>query len=182
MDPAAETCILVGYSETMKAYWIYLPHSGMVVVRRDVRFEEEKAFTRSRECEESLTHVTQQQQQQVIQVQSPSTGESGGTGGGSVVSVVTGSPVVSSQTSSQCSPQVSTQSSSQLSPLMDSSHGTLADTLVGSPGSRGPGAGSPSGVVQEVVTGSRRPRWLTSTLRDADSGVPEGLCSGEYTS
>ena len=40
------------------------------------------------------------------------------------------------------------------------------------PGSGGPGAGSPTGVVQEVVLGSRRPRWLTSTLRDADSGVP----------
>ena len=27
-------------------------------------------------------------------------------------------------------------------------------------------------MVQEVVTGSRRPKWLTSTLRDADGGVP----------
>lgn len=85
---------------------------------------------------------------------------------------MTGSPVVSTQTGSQCSPQVSTQSSSQLSPLMDSSHGTSSDTIAGSPGSGVPGAGSLIGVVKQVVSGSRRPRWLTSTLRDADSGVP----------
>ena len=85
---------------------------------------------------------------------------------------MTGSPVVSSQIGSQGSPQVSSQSSSQLSPLMDSSHGTSADTVAGSSGSGGPVADSPTGVVQEVVTGSRRPKWLTSTLRDADSGVP----------
>ena len=80
------------------------------------------------------------------------------------MSIVTGSPVVSSQTGSQCRSQVSTQSNSQLNPLMDSSHGTSADTIAGSPGSGGPGAGSPSGVVQEVVSGSRRPKWLTTTL------------------
>ena len=97
LDPTAETGLLVGYSKTVKAYQIYLPHSSTVVVRRDVRFEEEKAFTRSREYEELLTPEAQQQQQQVVQVQVPSTGESGGTGGGSAGSVVTGSPVVSSQ-------------------------------------------------------------------------------------
>ena len=103
LDPTTETSILVGYSETVKAYRIYLPHSGIVVVRRDVRFEEEKAFNCSREYEELLTPQAQQQQQ-VVQVQSPSTEESGGTGGGSGGSVVTGSLVVSTQTGSQCSP------------------------------------------------------------------------------
>ena len=49
LDPTAEKGIFVGYSETSKAYWIYIPTLRNVVVRRDVRFEEERAFRRSRE-------------------------------------------------------------------------------------------------------------------------------------
>ena len=38
LDPTTKTGILVGYSETVKVYLIYLPHQGTICVRRDVRF------------------------------------------------------------------------------------------------------------------------------------------------
>ena len=37
----------MGYSENAKAYRVYIPESRKVVVRRDVKFLEEKAFTKS---------------------------------------------------------------------------------------------------------------------------------------
>ena len=40
---------LVGYDETSKAFCIYLPSLRKVVVRREVKFEEEWAFRKSRE-------------------------------------------------------------------------------------------------------------------------------------
>ena len=39
----------MGYSENAKAYRIYIPESKKIVVRRDVKFMEEKAFRKSRE-------------------------------------------------------------------------------------------------------------------------------------
>ena len=49
LDATAEKGIFVGYREASKAYRIYVPALRIVVVRRDVRFEEDKAFRRSRE-------------------------------------------------------------------------------------------------------------------------------------
>ena len=51
LEPTAEKDIFVGYDETAKAFRIYLPSQRKVVVRRDVKFEEERAFRRSRELE-----------------------------------------------------------------------------------------------------------------------------------
>eukprot|EP00253_Pinus_taeda_P032184 PITA_32184 len=48
LDQTAEKGYLVGYSENAKAYRIYLPGSRKVVVRRDVKFMEDRAFKRSR--------------------------------------------------------------------------------------------------------------------------------------
>jgi hypothetical protein len=53
LDPTAEKGILVGYSEVSKAYWIYIPTLRRIVVRRDVRFEEDRAFMRSLELRDS---------------------------------------------------------------------------------------------------------------------------------
>ena len=39
----------MGYSENAKAYKVYLPGSRKVVVRRDVKFMEDRAFRKSRE-------------------------------------------------------------------------------------------------------------------------------------
>jgi hypothetical protein len=49
LDPTAQQGILVGYSEVSKAYRIYIPPLRRVVVSRDVRFEEDRAFARSLE-------------------------------------------------------------------------------------------------------------------------------------
>jgi len=42
LEPMAERGIFVGYSETSKAFRIYLPSLRKIVLRRDVRFEEDK--------------------------------------------------------------------------------------------------------------------------------------------
>ena len=47
--PTADKVIFVGYSETSKAYQIYVPTQRKVVVMRGVKFEEERAFRRSQE-------------------------------------------------------------------------------------------------------------------------------------
>ena len=57
MDPTIEKGIFVGYDETAKAFRIYLPSERKVVVRRDVKFEEERAFRRSRESEQGEQQV-----------------------------------------------------------------------------------------------------------------------------
>eukprot|EP00253_Pinus_taeda_P025394 PITA_25394 len=49
LEPTVDKGIFVGYSETSKAYRIYILAQRKVVVRRDVKFEEERAFKRSRE-------------------------------------------------------------------------------------------------------------------------------------
>jgi len=48
LDQTAKKGYLVGYSENAKAYRIYLPGSRNVLVRRDVKFMEDRAFRRSR--------------------------------------------------------------------------------------------------------------------------------------
>jgi hypothetical protein len=44
LDPTAEKGILVGYSETSKTYRIYIPSTRKTILRRDVKFEEERAL------------------------------------------------------------------------------------------------------------------------------------------
>ena len=47
LEPTAEKGIFVGYSETSKAYRIYIPGQRKLVVRQDVKFEEDRAFRKS---------------------------------------------------------------------------------------------------------------------------------------
>ena len=49
LDQIVEKGFLVGYSEPSKAYKIYIPSSRKIIVRRDVKYMENKAFRRSRE-------------------------------------------------------------------------------------------------------------------------------------
>ena len=44
LKPIAEVGIFVGYTETPHNYPVYLPNSRMTVVRRDIKFNEEKAM------------------------------------------------------------------------------------------------------------------------------------------
>jgi hypothetical protein len=54
LDSIAQQGILVGYSEVSKAYHIYIPSLRRVVVRRYVRFEEDRDFQRSLESRVSV--------------------------------------------------------------------------------------------------------------------------------
>ena len=49
MEPTTEKRILISYDETSKAYLIFIIVLRRIVVRRDVRFEEDQAFRKS--CE-----------------------------------------------------------------------------------------------------------------------------------
>jgi transposase InsO family protein len=123
MEPTAEKGIFVGYSETSKAYRIYIPALKRVVVRRDVKFEEQKAFERSRELDQREPPTPSTQQGSPGQGSGPQgSGPQGSAGTG--VSGVTGSQVVVPQVGRQSSPQVSQDSQqgsslgSQYSPLV----------------------------------------------------------------
>ena len=79
-DPTAERGIFVGYDETSKAYRIYLPCSRKVVVRREVKFDEERAFQKSRELEQGETSAPTPQLVQASSIQLTGPQVSGGTG------------------------------------------------------------------------------------------------------
>ena len=60
LEPTADKGIFVGYSETLKAYQIYIPAQRKLVVRRDVKFEEDHAFRKSMELRDrDLSQVPQ---------------------------------------------------------------------------------------------------------------------------
>ena len=48
LDPAEKQGIFVGYSESAKAYWIYIPNQRKMELSKDVTFEEDGAYHRSR--------------------------------------------------------------------------------------------------------------------------------------
>ena len=117
----------MGYNETSKAFQIYIPAQRRVVVRWDVKFEEDRAFRRSRELEylELLDP-----QEQLSQSQGSSGQGSRGSGG---TSITVSGPLVNSGSQSQRggasgSMQSNIQRNSLGSPLMDSSHDTSAST------------------------------------------------------
>jgi hypothetical protein len=49
LEPSGKKGTFVGYNETSKAYKIYIPGQRQIEVSRDVTFDEEVAFRRSRE-------------------------------------------------------------------------------------------------------------------------------------
>jgi len=51
LEPTAEVGIFVGYTDMPHNYRVYLPDSGKTVVRRDIKFQEEKAMKCSLERE-----------------------------------------------------------------------------------------------------------------------------------
>ena len=53
LQPKSEKCIFVKYSEDVKGYRLYQPHSHAIIIRRDVKFDENILS-----CEPNLTSVT----------------------------------------------------------------------------------------------------------------------------
>jgi hypothetical protein len=51
LEPMTERGIFFGYSETSKAFRIYLPFLRKIILRRDVKFEEDGSFRKSRGTE-----------------------------------------------------------------------------------------------------------------------------------
>ena len=49
MEPSGKKGIFVSYSETSKAYHIYVPGQRQIEISRDVTFDEDTTFLRSRE-------------------------------------------------------------------------------------------------------------------------------------
>jgi hypothetical protein len=58
LDPSGRKGTFVGYSESSKAYRIYIPGQRQIEVSRDVIFEEEIAFQRSRESQMEIDSET----------------------------------------------------------------------------------------------------------------------------
>ena len=64
MEPKSEKCIFVGYSEDFKGYRLLQPHCNEIIIRRDVKFDENilacepnSAIVPSSACEPSSTVV-----------------------------------------------------------------------------------------------------------------------------
>ena len=48
LEPSGRKGIFVGYSESLKAYRVYIPSFRQIETRRDVTFDEDTTFSRSR--------------------------------------------------------------------------------------------------------------------------------------
>jgi hypothetical protein len=58
LEPSGRNGTFVGYSESSKAYRIYIPGQRQIEISRDVTFEEEVAFQRSREAHMEIDSET----------------------------------------------------------------------------------------------------------------------------
>jgi hypothetical protein len=162
LEPMAERGIFVGYSETSKAFRIYLPSLRKTVLRRDVRFEEDGAFRKSRGTERGEQSSSQ------IQVSPQQT----------TVTQISGPPV------SVTGPQ---SSGSQATDPQVSGSGTSGSTTGSLSSADGVEQGeSPP---QDTTSERKKPKWLQDILRDAQGSVgnpkqavreskpPERFCS-----
>ena len=59
VEPTTEIGIFLGYTDTPHNYRVYFPNNRMIVVRRDIKFDEEKAMRLSLERELDL-HVDEE--------------------------------------------------------------------------------------------------------------------------
>jgi hypothetical protein len=66
LEPSSRKGTFVGYSESSKAYWIYISSQRQIEVSRDVSFEEEVAFRKSRR-----SHIETDSEREEEMVSSP---------------------------------------------------------------------------------------------------------------
>jgi hypothetical protein len=146
LEPKTERGIFVGYNETSKYFRIYLPSLRKTVLRRDVRFEEDRAFRKSRGSEKGEKSPAQiqmsLQQNTMTQSLEPPT------------SVTTGSQVIGPHDSSlqATGPQVSGSGTSE------STSGSL---------SSGDGVEQGESPPRDTTLERIKPKWLQDTLREA---------------
>jgi hypothetical protein len=67
LEPSGRKGTFVGYSESSKAYRIYIPVQRQIEISRDVTFEEEIAFQRSRESQMEIDSETMPSPPSVVQ-------------------------------------------------------------------------------------------------------------------
>jgi hypothetical protein len=72
LDPLGRKGIFVGYSETLKAYRIYVPGQREIEISRDVTFDEDEAFRRSRESHLDEDREEKEARREVVMVDSNS--------------------------------------------------------------------------------------------------------------
>ncbi len=56
LDPSGKKGVFVGYNESSKAYRVYIPGFRNIKSSRDVTFDEDAAFSRSKKTQEEDIH------------------------------------------------------------------------------------------------------------------------------
>jgi hypothetical protein len=151
LDPTAQQGILVGYSEVAKAYRIYIPPLRKVVVSRDVRFEEDRAFARSLESSRA----------DEVDAELPDIADSEGAQpqlSGTPFSEVTGSPCTALESQVQHVQSDGAQTSGSQSVAASPEAISLGQRDLTSP---------------LTTPGKRKPRWFQETLKEAIENVGE---------
>jgi hypothetical protein len=157
LDPTAQQGILVGYSEVSKAYRIYIPPLRKVVVSRDVRFEEDRAFARSLESSRADEVDAELSDLAVSEGAQPQLS-------GTPFSEVTGSPCTASE-----------------SPFQHVQSDGAQTTEIGQTSGSQSVAASPEAITLGrrdltsplTTSGKRKPRWFQETLKEAIENVGE---------
>ena len=67
MDPSRWNIIFVGYSDTSKAYKIYSPSHWKVEISRDVTFDENAAFSKSKQIRAKEAHEEENEVPKVLE-------------------------------------------------------------------------------------------------------------------
>jgi hypothetical protein len=70
LEPLRKTGTFIGYSETSKAYRIYIPGQRQIEISRDVTFDEDEAFRRSRESHIDEEQIEQEPPKDTVMVNS----------------------------------------------------------------------------------------------------------------
>jgi hypothetical protein len=66
LDPSGKKGIFVGYSETLKVYRVYIHGHRQIETRRDVIFDEDEAFSRSRQNHSDEIHDEEPEAPRII--------------------------------------------------------------------------------------------------------------------
>ena len=65
LEPSEKKRILIGYSETTKGYKVFILGQRTIEISRDAKFEEDIAFKFSRNSDESISEVDENQQAEI---------------------------------------------------------------------------------------------------------------------